>query len=36
MARSLIVVEPPAKAKAAPRDGKPIAPPIERVIFHER
>jgi len=36
MARSLVVVESPAKAKVAPRDGEPIALPIERVLFHKR
>jgi hypothetical protein len=35
MERSL-VVESSAKAKAAPGDGEPVAPPIERVLFHER
>jgi hypothetical protein len=30
------VIESPAKAKAAPGDGEPVAPPIERVLFHER
>jgi hypothetical protein len=36
MARSLVIVEFPAKAKAAPADGEQAAPPIERVLFHER
>jgi len=45
MARSLVVVESSAKAKTAhrgkkakvaPKDGEPAAPPIERVLFHER
>ncbi|MBP2689330.1 MAG: hypothetical protein H6Q83_1517 [Deltaproteobacteria bacterium] len=36
MARSLVVVESPAKAKAAPRDGEPIALPIEHVLFHKK
>jgi hypothetical protein len=36
MARSLVVVESPAKANAALEAGEPVAPPIERVLLHER